>query len=557
MALKSYFFNAKKKPNGELDRLYNAQDFTNYLGGIICNGIFPEPSTCLQVFASDNYDIVVKKGQAWINGYKFENTSDYILTVERPDVILNRIDRVVLQLDKIQRQIFLFVKKGVLSNSPKPPELTRNNDIWELCLAEINVDKQLQNITESKIRDTRLNTTVCGIVAGLIKEIDTSTLWKQFEDQFKSWFNDVKNTIATGGSYREIKKLYKSNNNTTEVDLPDLNFKNGSDIINIFINGMRLNSEEYRIESQKIKFIKPIDVVNTPIDISILKTIDGNKEFDALSDKVNNIENNVKKINKFIYFCSGEDDNKKLSQIAQDFLKDEIYNQIKIEVIGDLSCNNAFSGAGTYEDPYIWFQFGKINTVTEKIIFDFSNCNKIIINQETDSHNVIFGGYDVNINNINISILGEGCNTIKFFNGVNINCENSIFNGISKNKIVCSENGIFKNCKISVISEAAEAYGFNCNNNILKLIDCEIYAYNGNDAISESISVNVPINKSKNVLIVERCSIPIKDKEGYKQNEVVKINSGFYSLVSNYIGKPIKSYNGEGNSEVGTMIISK
>lgn len=300
MALRSYFFNAKKQPDGTLDRLYNAESFTGYLQGIISNGVYPTPSTCFQVYSSNGFDITVKPGQAWINGRKVDNTTDYTLTVDRSDVVLNRKDRVILQLNLLERDVFLYVKKGKANSSAILPELTRTDEIYELCLAEITIDKQQESITESHIKDTRAMQSVCGIISGLIREIDTETLLKQFEYDFINWFEDMKNLIASGGSYREVKKLYKTNSsNTTEVVLPDTKFKSGSDILNVFINGIKLNTSEYSIDldNQKIKFLKAIDVINTPIEVSILKTIDSeNGEIVELSKKIELLEQNISQV---------------------------------------------------------------------------------------------------------------------------------------------------------------------------------------------------------------------------------------------------------------------
>lgn len=76
---KSSFFNAIIDQNGTPDRVYLAEDFAKYFSTFIGNGVFPNPANQLQVVAVDNnMQIRIKAGFAWINGYMYQNTDDYI-----------------------------------------------------------------------------------------------------------------------------------------------------------------------------------------------------------------------------------------------------------------------------------------------------------------------------------------------------------------------------------------------------------------------------------------------------------------------------------------------
>ncbi|HBE9404966.1 TPA: hypothetical protein KNH94_000159 [Clostridioides difficile] len=211
MAEESSFFNAEIV-NGVPDREYLAERFARYFSSFIKNGVFPNPSTNLQVIAIDNnMTIRVRAGFGWINGYFYENTDDLILRLDNADGVVNRIDRIVLRLDFRNREIRSHVKKGNFASSPTAPELQRDEDVYELALADINVNAGFINITQSSITDLRLNKNLCGIVKGTIEEIDTTTLlaqleaWKSEEiDDFNTWrlnqeniYNDWYNTTTT------------------------------------------------------------------------------------------------------------------------------------------------------------------------------------------------------------------------------------------------------------------------------------------------------------------------------------------------------------------------
>ena len=65
MAVNSYFFNAVLN-DGVYDRIYNAEDVTSYLANIVGNGVFPNPSTQLQVRAGTGMQVIVGAGSGWI-----------------------------------------------------------------------------------------------------------------------------------------------------------------------------------------------------------------------------------------------------------------------------------------------------------------------------------------------------------------------------------------------------------------------------------------------------------------------------------------------------------
>src|SRR5690606_20867544 len=149
---KSMFFNSV---NG--DRRYKAEEFADYFNKFIGNGVFPNPSTNCQVLSNNDMTIRLSPGAAWINGYMYVNTGDMNHVIEPADSVLNRIDRVVLRWDKLERKIYSCVKVGEYSSNPKPKALQRNVDAYELCLANVKVSAGATTITQANITDTRLN----------------------------------------------------------------------------------------------------------------------------------------------------------------------------------------------------------------------------------------------------------------------------------------------------------------------------------------------------------------------------------------------------------------
>jgi hypothetical protein len=163
---KSGFFNSN---NG--DRVYKADDFAAYFGDLVSNGIFYRNADNLKVTAAVGMNVTVQPGTAWINGYHYANTAPLDLPITTANGVNPRIDRVVLRWDNVERSISLAVKAGVPASAPTPPELTRNDDIWELALANIFINKGALSINVDAISDLRLSQDVCGLVNSLVMAV--------------------------------------------------------------------------------------------------------------------------------------------------------------------------------------------------------------------------------------------------------------------------------------------------------------------------------------------------------------------------------------------------
>lgn len=175
----------------EYDRVYLAEQFAAYFASFIGNGVFGKSMQKLEVSAQSNPDMSVKvlSGEAWINGWWYRNTEEYTLSLDVADGVLNRIDVIVLRWGNRERDMWLQVIKGVASFNPVAPSIKRDADYYDLQLATVSVAKGSIKITQSAINDTRLNTSVCGLVTGVVDQIDTTDLYNQFEayfDEFKT-----------------------------------------------------------------------------------------------------------------------------------------------------------------------------------------------------------------------------------------------------------------------------------------------------------------------------------------------------------------------------------
>ena len=260
---RSGFFNAIIQ-NGTPDRSYSAENFARYFGTFIGNGVFPNPSTQCQVIANDDMTVTIKAGRAWINGYMYENTDDYIVALDVADGLLNRIDRVVLKLDFLNREIKSYVKKGTFASSPIAPALQRDADAYELGIADIYIAAGATSIVQANITDQRQNQNYCGIVDSLITA-DTATLFNQFTDGFNTWFEGIKNTLGSDAAGNLLKKIndLAGDGRTTET------VKGVSDALNTHLAEKATQTTLGHVKAGKNVTIQTDGTLNVDVDTMI------------------------------------------------------------------------------------------------------------------------------------------------------------------------------------------------------------------------------------------------------------------------------------------------
>ena len=185
MAQECGFFDAQLVGDS-YDRVYLAAQFAAYFASFIRNGIFGHSMQQLEVSQQDVSDMSIKVlgGQAWINGYWYRNTGDYTMNLDIADGVLSRIDTIVLRWSNSDRAMYLHVIKGTPSANPTAPAIVRDADYYDLGLAQVSIPAGCIRVTQAQITDLRLNNNYCGLVTGLVDQIDLTDLWNQFEQYF-------------------------------------------------------------------------------------------------------------------------------------------------------------------------------------------------------------------------------------------------------------------------------------------------------------------------------------------------------------------------------------
>ena len=192
MAWTSGFFNSV---NG--DRLYNADQMSRIFEGLITDGVYESVANKLAVQPNSGMTIQIATGRGWFGRHWVNNDSEYKLTVDQSDVILNRYVAVVIKVDDTDavRDAVPYLKYSDFATTPAKPTMTRTETVKEYCLAYIYIKAGATAITASDIEDTRQDTNLCGWVTGLIDQITPDTLYTQFTALFNEWFSGLQDLI--------------------------------------------------------------------------------------------------------------------------------------------------------------------------------------------------------------------------------------------------------------------------------------------------------------------------------------------------------------------------
>ena len=204
--MKSSFFNGINH-----DRLYSATDFAEYFKSFIGNGVFGGDTSNMQVSAAGGLNLNINIGACFINGYYGIVETAEQITLEEGDGTFARCDLITARLDLVSRDIHVNVIEGDAAASPEYPVIVRDDTCYDIVLAAVKVRKDATEITAADITDTRFDTTLCGIVTGVVDTIDTSDLFAQYQAAWnllmQSFSGDEQAIIAAYDNLNRIRPL--------------------------------------------------------------------------------------------------------------------------------------------------------------------------------------------------------------------------------------------------------------------------------------------------------------------------------------------------------------
>lgn len=303
----SGFFNSVDR-----DRLYDAEDLGNYFDGVISNGIFETIGNRLAVTPGDGLSVNIDTGRAMVQCHWMVNTTIHNLKLAPADVQYKRIDRIVIRLDKSDnaRSVDIVILQGVGSLNPVAPKLTRTSTVWELCIADILINPNVAILSQSNITDQRLNTSLCGFVTGVVKQVNTTDLAIQYQKAFseyyeqateefddfyaqstsefntwnqnkkaayEAWFASLTGTLNVNTTLVKYQNIITLTAETTRLSIGIDKYATG-DIVLVCVNGFMLNDNEFSVSGEgsaaTVTFVNALDPDND-VTITVIKSVIG------------------------------------------------------------------------------------------------------------------------------------------------------------------------------------------------------------------------------------------------------------------------------------------
>lgn len=210
MSVSSGFFNSL---NG--DRKYNAAQMSAIFDGLIIDGVFASIGTAFAVKAAGGLTVNVGVGKAWFDRTWTVNDSILPMTAPEAEVLLDRIDAVVLEvngMESVRENTIKFVK-GNPSNAPSRPTLTNEGNVHQYPLCYIYRKYGTAVINQADITPM-VGTESTPFVTGILQTISLDELLGKWQDEldrftdarsqevddwiareesdFTAWFNKMK-----------------------------------------------------------------------------------------------------------------------------------------------------------------------------------------------------------------------------------------------------------------------------------------------------------------------------------------------------------------------------
>lgn len=239
------------------DRTYDADQMSEYFDGLVSNGVYESVGGALQVLAGSGMNVNVQTGRGIIKCKWLKNDAVLTLAITSAHALLDRWTAVVLKLDITNRSMTITTKDGTPASSPEKPTMQNDSSAVELCLAYIYVSAGATSITHAQITDQR-GSSLCPWVTGLITQVNTSTLFLQYQtayeqmlssmstwqasmkSQFDAWLEDLTDELNVDTYIEEYDKsvTYQSaGSQTISLNMTGYTYTSG-DIIQVFINGL-------------------------------------------------------------------------------------------------------------------------------------------------------------------------------------------------------------------------------------------------------------------------------------------------------------------------------
>ena len=173
------------------DRKYNTEQMSSIFDGILKDGVYLSILNQFKVTPNVGMQITVDTGRAWFDHTWTLNDAKLNLTVEAAELIQNRIDAVVLEVNRSSavRKNTIKMVKGTPASSPQNPTLTNTEFVKQYPLAYIRVNKGVTSIGTADIT-IMVGKDECPFATSFLEAVSVTELYEQWEADYSNWRDD-------------------------------------------------------------------------------------------------------------------------------------------------------------------------------------------------------------------------------------------------------------------------------------------------------------------------------------------------------------------------------
>ncbi len=255
------------------DRRYSSIQFGSIFDGVIQDGVFQHVGSRLMVSQNSGMMISVGTGRAWFNHTWTYNDSILPLTVPQSEVILDRVDAVVLEVDAREEgriNAIKIVKGTPTSKNAKPPAMLKEKNRWQYPLAYIKVAAGVTSIRTADITN-KVGTSDCPFVTAPLDKMSIDDLVKQWADQWRVFYeNETADMNKTNAFWKEQWRIWYAGQ-TAEIQQTYLNWeKQWEDFYNTHSGEIERTAEEWK-EQWQLWFYEYVN--NSTRELAYWKTL--------------------------------------------------------------------------------------------------------------------------------------------------------------------------------------------------------------------------------------------------------------------------------------------
>lgn len=179
------------------DRTYDADQFGDLFTGLITDGVYASIGDALMTTPGPGLSVLVGTGRAWFNKTWNVNRTKMQLNLDLADLLLPRIDAVVLEVNKnsFSRTNSIKIITGTPSANPTRPGYSATNNVYQYPLAYIYVKANAEAI-EAKDITVVVGQAPTNFVSAMLDTVDITTMYQHWEQQFSDWFADVQSQLS-------------------------------------------------------------------------------------------------------------------------------------------------------------------------------------------------------------------------------------------------------------------------------------------------------------------------------------------------------------------------